>query len=589
MAPSDQAAVRTGTFEFRSPGRHLLAGLIALLVSVGLHVALVRLVPPLPVGKPPALEELPRLRSFELQEVRRGMVERLERPPVYHPANPEEFIDLSVEQTAFEDALEEVLPPEPELDAGPLLGEKEALFQPQPETDRADWEPRQDILQIQEEIWSPEVSVLPRRYVSPAARTARAPDITLPAEEIGADELAPVAGALASAKIGAEGGPGGAGMPPRRGLTPSDRLPDPTDEAADLLDESPEDVTTLAPVENLLHLNVFTYTTPADPDHVYFKLQIRRLGPEALPVLPKDVLIIQDCSESMTQRKLDACKKGVQRWLDRLNPGDRFDLMGFSDAPYLCFNRWAEPTAAHRARANWFVAGMESRGRTDVYASLEKVLNLARDPNRPVIAVLITDGRPTTGVVDSSEIIEGFTTRNQGGISMFAFGGGQRVNRYLLDLLSYKNRGESFVVAEREDIPDGLADWAVQLSRPVLFDLRFRFSGVNDDDVFPKTLTHLYLDRPLQLFGRVNRDDPAAAFQIVGRSGETSHDMVFPLAWGDAQPTQEDLRQAWAWQKAYFLVGEHVRTRDPSLMNEIRLLEMQYGFLIPYGGEYPTR
>ena len=51
-------------------------------------------------------------------------------------------------------------------------------------------------------------------------------------------------------------------------------------------------------------------------------------------------------------------------------------------------------------------------------------------------------------MVDSSDIIESFTRANAGAISMFALSAGNRVNRFLLDMLSYKNRGDSLVVAE---------------------------------------------------------------------------------------------------------------------------------------------
>ncbi len=48
-----------------------------------------------------------------------------------------------------------------------------------------------------------------------------------------------------------------------------------------------------------------------------------------------------------------------------------------------------------------------------------------REPGRPALLALITDGRPTTGVTASSEIIEGFTQANQGGLSVFGLGGGR--------------------------------------------------------------------------------------------------------------------------------------------------------------------
>ncbi|NIP98519.1 MAG: hypothetical protein GWO24_35965, partial [Akkermansiaceae bacterium] len=111
---------------------------------------------------------------------------------------------------------------------------------------------------------------------------------------------------------------------------------------ASLLDERPEEVSPLEAVEDILKLQLATYTPSDDPLAVYFKIHIERKGADALPVpvLPKDVLLMQDCSESMTQAKLDACKMGLHAWLDRLRPDDRFELVGFREDTHRCFGAW---------------------------------------------------------------------------------------------------------------------------------------------------------------------------------------------------------------------------------------------------------
>ena len=58
-----------------------------------------------------------------------------------------------------------------------------------------------------------------------------------------------------------------------------------------------------------------------------------------------------------------------------------------------------------------------------------------------MIAVLLTDGRPTMGTVDSSDIIARFSKLNGGEVSVFTVGAGDRVNAFLLDLLGHNNRG----------------------------------------------------------------------------------------------------------------------------------------------------
>jgi uncharacterized protein YegL len=373
-----------------------------------------------------------------------------------------------------------------------------------------------------------------------------------------------------------------------RVAAPSDHLAlpggGPLTERLGLLDEVLEDVTPVQPVEQRLNLELFTFAPPDEPDAMYFKIHIRRKASASLPVVPKDVVLLQDCSESMTPAKLEQCKRGLHEWMDSLHAGDRFELIRFRNEVESCFGGWTNMTAGTRARANWFVRNMVARGRTDVYASLEAALSMPREPGRPVIAVLVTDGRPTMGLTDSAEIIESFTQSNSAALSVFAFGGGSRVNQYLLDYLSYKNRGDAMVVPRRNNIPDGLRQWAADLSRPVLTDLDVRFAGLSDAEVYPRTLTHLYLDRPLVLYGRAPRPLPKVAFQVLGFSGPHRYDMVFTLPWEEADTASPDLRSQWAWQRALFLVGEHIRTGEPGLLSQVRAMEQTYGLSVPYRG-----
>ena len=250
------------------------------------------------------------------------------------------------------------------------------------------------------------------------------------------------------------------------------------------------------------------------------------------------------------------------------------------------FENWESYAGPVKAKTRMFLDEMKAVGKTDVSGSLESIVGLRRDAGRPVIAILVTDGRPTIGLVDSSDIIVRVSAANQGDVSVFALGGGSRVNRFLLDMLSYNNRGDSLVVREREEIPRALDNWAAQLDRPVLTDLRFRFNGVDEAEIFPKTLTHLFLDRPLRIYGRTLTPDEPLAFRIDGFSGPVTRDMVFQITLPKALPGGESIRETWAWQKAYSLIGEHIRTDSEDLMRGIKAHAEEFSISIPYASEF---
>ena len=193
----------------------------------------------------------------------------------------------------------------------------------------------------------------------------------------------------------------------------------------------------------------------------------------------------------------------------------------------------------------------------------------------------------TAGLTDHSLIIEAFSQANRGAVSVFTVGTYPGVNAYLLDLLSYRNRGDTFVVKTgRWDIPAVIEARVREVSRPVLSDVRFRFSGQTYCEAYPVLTANLYMDRSLVLFGRMPRNTRKLTFQATGQAADIQCDMVFDLDLTKALGGEADIRTQWAWQRAYFLIGEHNRMKQPGVLTELKTLGKTYGIKIPYRNEW---
>jgi hypothetical protein len=562
-----------------------VAAAVAVLLSLTLHAVAIRQLPPLPIGQTTTWAGEERLPPVVLGDVRRQVMESLERPDRFRAEDPEVMRPEALSESAFQEMIETLVPAEPADLGVSMAGESAPLAPPEAELERDRWDARQDIVQIRDAIIPDEIAALPRRYTPDIDRVQGAPDIALPVESPAAALLARgETRAWEGSAAGSDRSPYGAGMRSASEADALSSLPDPLDRP-DVMAETPEDISEVAAIEKLLALDLTVFNDPSDPDYRYFEIGIRRAGEEALPVLPRDILLIQDASASLTQRTLDECKKGLHRWLERMNPGDRFDVIAFRDEVDRCFSALTPFTAASQARGAFFVESLRARGGTDVYRSLESLTGLEVDSSRAVIAVFISDGVPTSGVVDSTDIIQRFSNTNEGRVSMFGVGGGPRVNKYLLDFLSYKNRGDAKMMADRSDIVMAMDTLAKELSRPVLIDLRCRVSGDGDVEVYPRSLTHLYLDRPLVIQGRAPRTTPGVAIQVLGRSGDELKDMIFLLDFNEGQPGPAEVRTAWAWQKVYHLVGEHIQNREPAVLEEIRRMSSAFGLRLLYGSD----
>ncbi|MFZ4395967.1 MAG: vWA domain-containing protein [Kiritimatiellia bacterium] len=465
---------------------------------------------------------------------------------------------------------------------GVLLGDRESLREP-PAAPSVRWEPRQEVVMINRRVVRDELPGLARRFLPETPRVAQASDYVPAVTDRGSagggsatNNVWPLFGS-GPIGLGGQVEGGSAGAPAGR-RTEALRPPVATNGPS-----TPREAIYRS-LEKYLKAGVQVYRAPRERENAYVLVKIERLGPEVLPVLPRDLLFVQDCSASITEQKLHFCREGWRLALRQLRAGDRFNVVAFQDHERLCFPAWTAADPDTLTRAESFVGTMQASGNTDIYRAMRQLLDLQRTPGRPAIAIVVSDGVPTVGMTDSSEVIGQFTVDNDGALSTYALGTFRGVNAYLLDLLSQRNRGDSVIVRSgRWDIPQAIEQRAVEVSRPVLTDVRVRFAGLASNSEFLPTQTmNLYLDRPLLLYGRVPRDTARLVFQVQGRAGDIKCDMVFDLDLTKAPNALPEVRTDWAWQKAYDLIGRHTQTRATGTARELRTLQRAYGIQVPY-------
>ncbi|MCE9615202.1 MAG: VWA domain-containing protein [Lentisphaerae bacterium] len=564
---------------------------VSALFSIFLHVGLLiwMAVSPgtIPFWRPLFADQPPREPPMHVREV-----ETAPAPPVITQADasspasrrgPSVHLEQDTTRLAVPPDRVDVEPPPPSAgrESAPLVTAlAEPTLPPQPEA----WQPRQEILAVEHASVRDELAARPRRTIPRIERVLAAADVVYPAPPKAVPAAAPTGDSA-----GGTGKPSLATMLRRVTDTTSARsesvpLAESARSGSGVLAESGSDVTSLQPIEALLTAHVTTFKTRHDPESLYFKIDIQRRSEEALPVLPKDLLFIQDCSASMSEQRLYFCRQGLIDSLPLIGPQDRFNIVAFRDQIDTCFTDWTANSPEARERAATFIQGLQSRGETDVFAAIRAALTFKTEPGRPVIALLISDGHSTTGLTDGSAIIREFTQSNRGALSVFTLGTSPQAYAYLLDLLSYSNRGDSRVVTRgRWDIPKDVQGLTEEVRHPVLAEVGLRVAESTPCEVYPVQTMNVYRDRPLVLYGRCGRRQANVVFQATGRAAATSCDMIFDLNLDDAAAqAQEDLRQVWAQQKLYHLIGMYARTRDVTLLPLIDETARAYHVAVPY-------
>jgi len=508
------------------------------------------------------------------------------------------------------------------------------------QTDTTPWMPRQEIAQIFDRTVQDAVAALPRREIPMIERVPDAPDIVpsidLVGRRFGKDpepprpikaaevfdteikkgtfaEPVPAApgvptqvskdatetrfgvqpgeksGRADGAKDGAEASPSQQEMLDKglkdaeRALSDEERRAREAQAKIDSLRETIDYV----PIDDLLSVALETYRDPAEPGRVYFRIAIQPRTDKPVPTIAKDIVWVQDVSASMTEERVLFCRRALLAALETMNPQDRFTVIAFRETFSSCFLGWTAVSDESKRKAAQFISGMTSFGQTDVFGSLESLLKLPRDPRRPMIAFVVTDGMPTFGMTESAKIISAFSRLNNGLISVYMYGTHAKANAYLLDMLTYCNRGESSVLSgNRWDIPATMAKLYEGIRNPVMGDVTVAFDTASKAEVYPKNTTNLYKDRPLELLGSCSDGAEELVFQVRGLAFDKGYDSIFRLNLArHAKLGTPALKTRWAQQKMFHLVAAYSRDPQQQTFAEMLNVNKQYGVEIPYKSE----
>ncbi len=336
-------------------------------------------------------------------------------------------------------------------------------------------------------------------------------------------------------------------------------------------------------LDDLVQVRLDTFVQPGEPLG-YFRLQIYPRDDIELEPLPKDVTFVVDASRNIQQPALDQTVEGIAAVIEEFRPEDRFNIVVFRDTTNQFRPELVPATEENKRAAVEYLSQLEARGSTDFYAALRPVVTADPREGVPKVIMVISDGRPTSGVVDARTIINNLTDFNEPRNSVFAFGGGRTVDQYMLDLLSFRNKGEAYVTPQIDSIRYELPSFFSRLQEPILVDCRANFGRIDRENIFPRELPDFYRGQVVTVYGRF---DPATdqnfAMRLTGKAQDQQKEVVFMTDFDEARRGDNEIARNWALRRIYYLIGETTRVGErPELLAEIRSLSRQYNIRTSY-------
>lgn len=237
----------------------------------------------------------------------------------------------------------------------------------------------------------------------------------------------------------------------------------------------------------------------------------------------REVTFIIDTSGSMSGPSIEQARAALQMGVDRLNDGDQFNIIRFSNDATSLFEAPRRAGASARMLASRFMASLYANGGTEMRPALE--LAFATPPTEDLLKqiVFITDG----SVGNESELIALINGRI-GAARLFTVGIGAAPNAYFLQEAAKAGRGSYTFVEQREQVAERMQDLFRKLEQPALTDLTLTWPGESSADLASAVPADVYAGDPLVILARLS-EAPKGVLTLNGRTAGNAWTHQVPI------------------------------------------------------------
>ena len=304
--------------------------------------------------------------------------------------------------------------------------------------------------------------------------------------------------------------------------------------------------------------------------------------PENLSYLkraPMEMIFVLDCSGSMSGKPIEKAKQAITRALKKLQPGDTFQVIRFSNSASQLGPAPIPATQDNIRKAIRYVEDLNGSGGTMMIEGIKAALDFAHDPQRFRLVSFMTDGY----IGNETEILAA-VHQKLGASRIFSFGVGSSVNRYLLDRMAKLGKGAVAYIGLDDSASEVVDLFYDRISHPALTDVEIDWGDLQVTDMYPGRIPDLFVGRPVILTGRFKGNSPVAdtAIHVKGKVGDMIQDIPITVNLKDSAATHEGIACVWARKKIETLGSRATYDTNPDLPGEIKQVALEYGLMSAY-------
>ncbi|XP_060246783.1 inter-alpha-trypsin inhibitor heavy chain H4 isoform X3 [Meriones unguiculatus] len=243
---------------------------------------------------------------------------------------------------------------------------------------------------------------------------------------------------------------------------------------------------------------------------------VHHFAPEDLPTIPKNVVFVIDTSGSMIGRKIEQTRQALVKILNDLSPEDQFNLIVFSEKAIQWKLSLVRASKDNLGKAVAYASKIQARGGTNINDAMLMAVMLLDSSNQAELLpsnsasliILLTDGDPTVGETNPTNIQKNVQEAVDTKYSVFCLGFGFDVNYPFLEKLALDNGGLARRIYEDSDSALQLQDFYHEVANPLLLRVAFEYPSNAVEDVTRDSFQHHFKGSEMVVAGKLKDQGP---------------------------------------------------------------------------------
>lgn len=238
-------------------------------------------------------------------------------------------------------------------------------------------------------------------------------------------------------------------------------------------------------------------------------------------VLAREVIYVIDTSGSMGGVSIRQARKALLLALQRLRPGDTFNVIQFNSLTDTLFTQPQPASVQNIARARSYVASLAATGGTNMMPAMREALTRHDDSNRLRQVIFLTDG----AIGNENALFEQIR-HHLGNSRLFTIGIGSAPNSHFMNKAAQFGRGTFTYIGDVNEVTSKMQALFAKLDTPIMRDLTL-MQHLADFEMWPQDLPDLYAGEPL--FFTAQTEANSGEVRLLGKRHQDQWQVSFYL------------------------------------------------------------